>query len=177
MMEYTNNSTVFRRPDLVKYKSLFSKFHGRLVVRKWNNTDLTHKYIIKYFMTTRSQSRFVVDIPVAETERFLKLIAEYNMTDQYYSYIFTDWDVQFVEPKIFTVDKGANFSTLSLMPMIPVNYDIAGELSGIHSNVEETPTYSRKSLVGSQTAVTRSSLHFNQDLLKDNLLISSFISV
>ncbi|VDK32839.1 unnamed protein product [Taenia asiatica] len=132
--------------NLVKYKSLFSKFQGRLVVRKWNNTDLTHKYIIKYFMTTRSQSRFVVDIPVAETERFLKLIAEYNMTDQYYSYIFTDWDVQFVEPKIFTVDKGANFSTLSLMPMIPVNYDIAGELSGVHSTVEETPTYSRKSL-------------------------------
>lgn len=57
-------------------------------------------------------------------------------------------DVQFVEPKIFTVDKGANFSTLSLMPMIPVNYDIAGELNGVHSTGEETPTYTRKSLVG-----------------------------
>lgn len=71
--------------DLVKYKSLFSKFHGRLVVRKWNNTDLTHKYIIKYFMTTRSQSRFVVDIPVAETERFLKLVGT-----PFYSVVFHD---------------------------------------------------------------------------------------
>lgn len=34
------------------------------------------------------------------------------------------------------------------MPMIPVNYDIAGELNGVHSTGEETPTYTRKSLVG-----------------------------
>ncbi|KAL5960898.1 Glutamate receptor ionotropic kainate 3 [Taenia solium] len=108
--------------SLVRYEKLLSMFKGRLMVRRLNTAALTHKYIIKYFMTTRSQNRFVVDIPKAEIEEFLKLISEYNMTDQYYSYIFTDWDAQFTDPRAFSVDKGANFTALSLLPLLRVNY-------------------------------------------------------
>ncbi|KAM3183160.1 hypothetical protein ACTXT7_010896 [Hymenolepis weldensis] len=58
------------------------------------------------------------------------------MTDQYYNYFFTDWDLQFMEPKIFSVDRGANFSSLSLMPNISLNYAIAGNMDDI-PDVEE----------------------------------------
>lgn len=59
---------------LVRYEKLLSMFKGRLMVRRLNTAALTHKYIIKYFMTTRSQNRFVVDIPKADIEEFLKLV-------------------------------------------------------------------------------------------------------
>uniref|UniRef100_A0A158QGX0 Glutamate receptor ionotropic, kainate 2 n=1 Tax=Rodentolepis nana TaxID=102285 RepID=A0A158QGX0_RODNA len=108
--------------SLVKYEKLLSQFKGSLIVRRLNTAALSHKYIIKYFMTTSSQSRFVVDIPKAEIEEFLKLIAEYNMTDQYHSYIFTDWDTQFTDQAAFNVDKGANFTAFSLLPILRVNY-------------------------------------------------------
>uniref|UniRef100_A0A0R3T8M8 ANF_receptor domain-containing protein n=1 Tax=Rodentolepis nana TaxID=102285 RepID=A0A0R3T8M8_RODNA len=114
---------------LVKYKQLFSRFQGHLIFRKWNKADLTHKYIIKYFRTTRSQSHFVVDISAAEVEGFLRL------------------DLQFVEPKVFAVDKGANFSALSLMPNISLNYAIAGNMDEIPGAEEESvKSDSRKSL-------------------------------
>ncbi|KAL5108133.1 Glutamate receptor ionotropic kainate 2 [Taenia crassiceps] len=113
--------------SLVRYEKLLSMFKGRLMVRRLNTAALTHKYIIKYFMTTRSQNRFVVDIPKADIEEFLKLISEYNMTDQYYSYIFTDWDAQFTDPRAFSVDKGANFTALSLLPLLRVNYKTTEE--------------------------------------------------
>ncbi|EUB57342.1 Glutamate receptor, ionotropic kainate [Echinococcus granulosus] len=121
--EWQQLGFIYARDDsLVRYEKLLSKFRGRLMVRRLNTAALTHKYIIKYFMTTRSQNRFVVDIPKAEIEEFLKLISEYNMTDQYYSYIFTDWDAQFTDPRAFSVDKGANFTALSLLPLLRVNY-------------------------------------------------------
>ncbi|BHF69063.1 hypothetical protein SprV_0301210400 [Sparganum proliferum] len=100
---------------LQKFESLLSHFKGEVIMRKWDSNDLAHKYVIKYFRTTMSQFRFVVDIPQSEIPEFLDLIAEYNMTSQYYSYIFTDWDTQFLNPKAFAIDKGANFSALSLI--------------------------------------------------------------
>ncbi|VDD75947.1 unnamed protein product [Mesocestoides corti] len=121
-----DSKSLFR---LVKYEGLLSKFRGKLIVRRLNTAGLTPKYTIKYFMTTRSQNRFVVDIPRSEIEEFLNLIDEYNMTDQYYSYIFTDWDTQFTDPKAFSVDKGANFSALSLLPLLGLNYQTLPEES------------------------------------------------
>uniref|UniRef100_A0A0X3NGZ5 Glutamate receptor ionotropic, kainate 2 n=1 Tax=Schistocephalus solidus TaxID=70667 RepID=A0A0X3NGZ5_SCHSO len=100
---------------LQKFENLLSRFKGDIIMRKWDHNDLFHKYVIKYFRTTMSQFRFVVDIPQSEIPEFLDLIAEYNMTSQYYSYIFTDWDTQFLNPKSFAIDRGANFSTLSLI--------------------------------------------------------------
>ncbi|CDS37723.1 Glutamate receptor ionotropic kainate 2 [Echinococcus multilocularis] len=129
--EWQQLGFIYARDDsLVRYEKLLSKFRGRLMVRRLNTAALTHKYIIKYFMTTRSQNRFVVDIPKAEIEEFLKLISEYNMTDQYYSYIFTDWDAQFTDPRAFSVDKGANFTALSLLPLLRVNYRTTEEEVG-----------------------------------------------
>lgn len=62
---------------LVKYEKLLSQFKGRLMVRRLNTAALTHKYVVKYFMTTRSQNRFVVDIPKSEIEEFLKLVSSF----------------------------------------------------------------------------------------------------
>ncbi|VDK78032.1 unnamed protein product [Dibothriocephalus latus] len=76
---------------LEKFESLLAHFKGDIIMRKWDRNDLIHKYVIKYFRTTMSQFRFVVDIPQSEIPEFLDLINEYNMTSQYYSYIFTDW--------------------------------------------------------------------------------------
>ena len=56
-------------------------------------------------------------------------------------------DVQFVDPKIFRVDRGANFSALSLMPLIPLNNAIAADFNSLPEVVDEASTKSRKSLV------------------------------
>ena len=36
-------------------------------------------------------------------------------------------DTQFTDPRAFTVDKGANFTALSLLPLLPVNYKTTEE--------------------------------------------------
>nr|VZI44601.1 unnamed protein product [Spirometra erinaceieuropaei] len=103
-----------------------------------------------------SQFRFVVDIPQSEIPEFLDLIAEYNMTNQYYSYIFTDWDTQFLDPKAFAVDKGANFTTISLTNIIDQQYQFQPQHVTNRQNFER----SSKAGVGSeaQTANRRESL-------------------
>ncbi|KAM3181070.1 hypothetical protein ACTXT7_015076 [Hymenolepis weldensis] len=82
----------------------FAPTPGRLIVRRLNTVALTHKYIIKYFMNTSTQNRFVVDIPKADIEEFLKL------------------DTQFTDQGAFNIDKGANFTAFSLLPQLRVNY-------------------------------------------------------
>ncbi|VDD83416.1 unnamed protein product [Mesocestoides corti] len=148
-----DDSKYYKWLHLIKYKSLFSKFSRKLTVRKWDGADQRHKYIIKYFRRTRSQNKFVVDIPRTETEGFLRLIAEYNMTDQYYSYVFTDWDTQFLDPKAFVVDKGANFSALSLLPLMGFNYQMTEDT---HRPFSQSPAFLPSRGASSSTA--RSSL-------------------
>ena len=61
----------------MKYEKILSQFKGRLVLRRLNTAELKHKYVIKYFKTTRSQNRFVVDIPKSEIEEFLRLVSRF----------------------------------------------------------------------------------------------------
>uniref|UniRef100_A0A5K3FIN3 Lig_chan-Glu_bd domain-containing protein n=1 Tax=Mesocestoides corti TaxID=53468 RepID=A0A5K3FIN3_MESCO len=153
--------------NLIKYKSLFSKFSRKLTVRKWDGADQRHKYIIKYFRRTRSQNKFVVDIPRTETEGFLRLIAEYNMTDQYYSYVFTDWDTQFLDPKAFVVDKGANFSALSLLPLMGFNYQMTEDT---HRPFSQSPAFLPSRGASSSTARSSLTYYF---LISDTLNLLS----
>ncbi|BHF69064.1 hypothetical protein SprV_0301210500 [Sparganum proliferum] len=131
---------------LEKFESLLSHFKGEVIMRKWDSNDMAHKYVIKYFRTTMSQFRFVVDIPQSDIPEFLDLIAEYNMTNQYYSYIFTDWDTQFLDPKSFAVDKGANFTTISLTNIIGQQYQSQPQ----HVTNRQDFERSRKAGVGSE---------------------------
>ncbi|CAH8597291.1 unnamed protein product [Dicrocoelium dendriticum] len=54
------------------------------------------------------------------------------MTSQYYSYVFTDWDVQLVDPAAFKVVEGANITTFSILqPLTNGGYGFAALLDDI----------------------------------------------
>lgn len=167
-----------KEEGLEKFESLLSHFKGEVIMRKWHTNDMAHKYVIKYFRTTMSHFRFLVDIPHSEIPEFLDLIAEYNMTNQYYSYIFTDWDTQFLDPKTFAVDKGANFSAISLTNVLSQQFQSPPQ----HDINRQTSARSRKTGAdsGPEAASGRESLTYYL-LLYDTLHvmavgISRFIS-
>ncbi|VDL95466.1 unnamed protein product [Schistocephalus solidus] len=145
---------------LEKFESLLSHFKGEVIMRKWHTNDMAHKYVIKYFRTTMSHFRFLVDIPHSEIPEFL------------------DLDTQFLDPKTFAVDKGANFSAISLTNVLSQQFQSPPQ----HDINRQTSARSRKTGAdsGPEAASGRESLTYYL-LLYDTLHvmavgISRFIS-
>ncbi|XP_018654712.1 putative glutamate receptor, kainate [Schistosoma mansoni] len=69
------------------------------------------------------------------------------MTSQYYSYVFTDWDVQLVDPKAFESVQGANITTFTILH--PMNedsgYGVAALLDEIRVTALQDKRFTRSS--------------------------------
>ncbi|KAF7259336.1 hypothetical protein EG68_03066 [Paragonimus skrjabini miyazakii] len=118
--------------SLLKYDYLLRNFDPPVMLRKWDMMNDNHKYVIKQFKTMQSHFRFIVDIPFWQIPEFLELADSYNMTSQYYSYIFTDWDIQLVDSFTFKSVRGANITTFTILqPIIDEGYGIVQLLDEI----------------------------------------------
>nr|QQY02581.1 glutamate receptor ionotropic 1 [Cryptocotyle lingua] len=105
----------YQEESLLKYDYLLRNFDQPVTIRKWEVANDNHKYVIKQFKTMQTNFRFIVDIPFWEVEEFLIMAKKYNMTSQYYSYVFTDWDIHLVDSNAFKVVEGANITTFSIL--------------------------------------------------------------
>ncbi|CAH8625841.1 unnamed protein product [Schistosoma mattheei] len=136
-----------REESLLKFDYLLRTFDQPLMLRKWDVSNDNQKYVIKQFKITQTHFRFIVDIPFWEIQEFLALANAYNMTSQYYSYVFTDWDVQLVDPKAFESVQGANITTFTILH--PMNedsgYGVAALLDDIRVTALQDKRFTRSS--------------------------------
>ncbi|CAH8652267.1 unnamed protein product [Heterobilharzia americana] len=136
---------------------------------------------------TQTHFRFIVDIPFWEIQEFLALANSYNMTSQYYSYVFTDWVRQLfhcnlpdkrcstVDPKAFESVQGANITTFSILH--PMNeesgYGVAALLDDIRVTALQDKRFTRSSTSRSISPTHSALLYDGLSLLAMGVLSSS----
>ncbi|CAH8625786.1 unnamed protein product [Heterobilharzia americana] len=164
-----------KEESLLKFDYLLRTFDQPLMLRKWDVLNDNQKYVIKQFKITQTHFRFIVDIPFWEIQEFLALANSYNMTSQYYSYVFTDWDVQLVDPKAFESVQGANITTFSILH--PMNeesgYGVAALLDDIRVTALQDKRFTRSSTSRSISPTHSALLYDGLSLLAMGVLSSS----
>ncbi|CAL8105330.1 unnamed protein product [Calicophoron daubneyi] len=175
--EYWNTVALIytKEESLLKYDYLLRNFDQPMMLRKWEKSSDNHKYVIKQFRTMQTHFRFIVDIPFWEIQEFLSLADSYNMTSQYYSYVFTDWDIQLVDPATFKSVQGANITTFSILQPISeeTGYGIGALLDDIRVAALQDKRFSRSSTTRRISPTHSALLYDGLSLLAMGILASS----
>ncbi|OON15267.1 ligand-binding protein, receptor family, partial [Opisthorchis viverrini] len=164
----------YKEESLYKYDYLLRNFDQPVMLRKWDMVNDNYKYVIKQFKTTQTHFRFIVDIPFWEVQEFLATANNYNMTSQYYSYVFTDWDIQLVDPSAFKVVQGANITTFSILrPLGEEGYGIVALLDDIRLALLQDERFARTTTSRRISPTQSALLYDGLSLLAMGLLASS----
>ncbi|KAG5445604.1 Serine/threonine-protein kinase grik2 [Clonorchis sinensis] len=164
----------YKEESLYKYDYLLRNFDQPVMLRKWDMVNDNYKYVIKQFKTTQTHFRFIVDIPFWEVQEFLSTANNYNMTSQYYSYVFTDWDIQLVDPSAFKVVQGANITTFSILrPLGEEGYGIVALLDDIRLALLQDERFARTTTSRRISPTQSALLYDGLSLLAMGLLASS----
>nr|QQY02599.1 glutamate receptor ionotropic 2 [Cryptocotyle lingua] len=164
----------YRKESLYKYDYLLRNFDHPVTLRKWDKDNDNYKYVIKQFKTTQTHFRFIVDIPFWEVQEFLSTARTYNMTSQYYSYVFTDWDIQLVDPAAFSAVEGANITTFSILrPLEEEGYGIVALLDDIRLGLLQDERFARATTSRRISPTQSALLYDGLSLLAMGLLASS----
>ncbi|PAA89431.1 hypothetical protein BOX15_Mlig000431g1 [Macrostomum lignano] len=110
---------IYRDPDtLLKYELMLNKLETPVITRQWVKKSGSYKHILTDLKNAGVFGYFV-DIPVEDVLKFMILAKAMNMTSANHSYIFTSWDVQRLDLSDFQVVRTANFTAISMLPLVP----------------------------------------------------------
>ncbi|TPP58897.1 Glutamate receptor ionotropic kainate 2 [Fasciola gigantica] len=165
-----------RPSDLLKYDYLIRTMDTSVRIRKWDVASDNHRYVIKQFSKMQQQyAHFIVDIPFWEIQEFLNLIQTYNMTTQFYRYIFTDWDIQLVDPEAFRAVGAANITTISILEPLAEDkgYGIGALLDDVRMAALQDERFTRSSTSRRISPTYSALLYDGLSLLAMGILSSS----